>query len=363
MGESSASSNRNTGPPPEFIKKLYNMLGDKSIEDIVCWGKYNNADTLVIKNPSEFQARVLPQHFKHNIHSFIRQLNKYDFKKLRNADSRYGDGAWEFQHPNFKRDQISNPDTIKRKLTTTRRSNSSTSPLPLSDLATHSEVEHLQRICNEVTAHIQELSTGYLQLKGQVDIISAKLEAQDEKLQQLAMMRRVESANGSSDETGSSEGLLQRGNINQMKPHTHPQLNSPPPLDHLNFPIPAETIRPLRTVPTLSMITNILHNSHAHGQQPAAAYITLPIQEASARNYVGLQSSVTATGSTSIPTTGECDTHFGEGFDLTPTSAVGNPTREGQAATVGGTSWLIDLPAVEDHFMSMTEKQQENEKG
>lgn len=58
------------------------MLEDTTFADVVSWGP--NGDCFVVKDMNEFTKSILPRMFKHsNFASFVRQLNKYDFHKVR----------------------------------------------------------------------------------------------------------------------------------------------------------------------------------------------------------------------------------------------------------------------------------------
>ncbi|CAO3644633.1 unnamed protein product [Cunninghamella echinulata] len=114
---SSIQRSRNDGVVPDFIQKLFNMLENASSESCFHWGRQGT--TFVIDYPNEFAKTILPKRFKHsNFSSFVRQLNKYDFHKLRFLDNKTSpiqSQAWEFQHPNFRRDKKHLLALIRRK--------------------------------------------------------------------------------------------------------------------------------------------------------------------------------------------------------------------------------------------------------
>ena len=61
------------------------MLEDPNFQHVVSWGQ--GGDCFVVKDMNEFTKSILPRMFKHsNFASFVRQLNKYDFHKVKNTD-------------------------------------------------------------------------------------------------------------------------------------------------------------------------------------------------------------------------------------------------------------------------------------
>lgn len=118
-------ASQNSNNSSDFVRKLYKMLEDPSYSSVVRWG--DDGDSFVVLENEKFTKHILPKHFKHsNFASFVRQLNKYDFHKVRqnNEDgqqSQYGPNAWEFKHPEFKANSKDTLDNIRRKAPAPRK--------------------------------------------------------------------------------------------------------------------------------------------------------------------------------------------------------------------------------------------------
>ncbi|KAH6886734.1 HSF-type DNA-binding-domain-containing protein [Coprinopsis sp. MPI-PUGE-AT-0042] len=68
-----------------FVRRLYNILEDPAVQPILSWSP--KGDFFVVKAVNEFSKTILPRLFNHsNFASFVRQLNKYGFHKVRNLD-------------------------------------------------------------------------------------------------------------------------------------------------------------------------------------------------------------------------------------------------------------------------------------
>jgi len=123
----------------------------------------------VLEN-EKFTKHILPKHFKHsNFASFVRQLNKYDFHKVRhnneeNGQSQYGPGAWEFKHPDFKMNNKDALDNIRRKAPAPRKPNQTNSDelgLPSQQMdmvsgqlmATQAQLHALEQRYSELSIH------------------------------------------------------------------------------------------------------------------------------------------------------------------------------------------------------------------
>jgi osomolarity two-component system response regulator SKN7 len=81
--------------------------------DIIHWNQ--SGSTFIIENIESFEKELLPLYFRHNKYqSFVRQLNMYDFHKIRNPDTTSKNQS-EFHHQDFTEHHLKDIMNIKRK--------------------------------------------------------------------------------------------------------------------------------------------------------------------------------------------------------------------------------------------------------
>ncbi|KAG8963467.1 kinase-regulated stress-responsive transcription factor skn7 [Tulasnella sp. 408] len=192
------------GPPAsDFVKKLAKMLDDPNYSQVVSWGP--KGDCFVVKDMTEFTKSILPRMFKHsNFASFVRQLNKYDFHKIKNSDE-FGDQCWTFQHPDFQRSNRDALENIKRKVPAQRkagRGGAATGPnLPgsPSDAATgglanvdsgavstmQAQIDALSRSNEDMAASLAALERNYQNVLNEMVVYQRGMAAQDSLMQNL----------------------------------------------------------------------------------------------------------------------------------------------------------------------------------
>ncbi|KAL5529526.1 hypothetical protein ACEPAG_5511 [Sanghuangporus baumii] len=182
----------------DFVKKLYKMLEDSSFQHVVSWN--STGDAFVVKDMNEFTKSILPRMFKHsNFASFVRQLNKYDFHKVKNADdSQYGEQSWTFKHPDFQLDRRDALENIKRKVPAQRKSNvnargqgnsPAVSPSDGIDNAVvqslQAQIERLTQAHDEMAQHIRHLENNYQSVLNEMVNFQRNMAQQDGLMQNL----------------------------------------------------------------------------------------------------------------------------------------------------------------------------------
>jgi len=105
------------GSQRQFVGKLVEILNDVSNSNLISWNQ--SGTSFIVKDSETFSQIILPKYFKtNNFNSFVRQLNMYNFHKVKNANSKGTKGedqVWEFENENFIRDKPHLLVNIKRK--------------------------------------------------------------------------------------------------------------------------------------------------------------------------------------------------------------------------------------------------------
>ena len=95
-----------------FLLKLYEILNKEEYNKIIHWSK--NGSYIIITNIHSLTKKILPIYFNHqNFSSFVRQLNMYNFHKIRtnpNKNEQY------FIHESFNKSKtLKEIKSFKRK--------------------------------------------------------------------------------------------------------------------------------------------------------------------------------------------------------------------------------------------------------
>ncbi|KAF2970341.1 hypothetical protein GQX73_g3182 [Xylaria multiplex] len=208
----------------DFVSSFALMLEDPAYSEVVRWG--DQSDSFVVLENEKFTKTILPKHFKHsNFASFVRQLNKYDFHKVRhneeNGQSPYGASAWEFKHPEFRADRKDNLDNIRRKAPAPRKAQNaeeqfsvqSQQVVVLSETlaATQQQVQQLQESYYEIINANKIFVDEILHLQ---KVVKAQHQVHNELISHLSKTeerRDNRSANHATSAYNSSQNLLSDG--------------------------------------------------------------------------------------------------------------------------------------------------------
>jgi len=96
---------------PRFLRNLWTMLNDTTIDDSIEWIGTN---TFWLKDTEKFVKEVIPKYFKHNrLSSFVRQLNLYQFVKVRERPNK---ASYRWTHVHLIRGNMRALLKIRRKV-------------------------------------------------------------------------------------------------------------------------------------------------------------------------------------------------------------------------------------------------------
>ncbi|KAL6451133.1 SKN7 Transcription factor SKN7 [Candida maltosa Xu316] len=254
-----ASSNQSGSN--DFVKKLFLMLQEDSYKDTVRWT--TNGDSFVVINTNEFTKEILPRHFKHsNFASFVRQLNKYDFHKVKisneaKASYPYGEDAWEFKHPDFRINDIEALENIKRKGPTGKKAVTA-GGASTSSAKTESSNNGLQVSCGH---NYSQLTSTTNHLKDQVTMLRKENQSLHQEINVLerkykTVVENIVAINSFNERYHRSMNIL----VNSI-------LQSGVKIPPLDFPPPSQ-LGPDSNLPLGSMSDTTLPSISQHLQSP-----------------------------------------------------------------------------------------------
>ncbi|ORZ17373.1 HSF-type DNA-binding-domain-containing protein [Absidia repens] len=350
---------------PDFIQKLFNML--ESTDETSCyhWGRQGTA--FVIDDTNEFAKTVLPRRFKHsNFSSFVRQLNKYDFHKIRFADNNSSSSAgqqqaWEFQHPLFRRDKKHLLAQIHRKGNTSKNNNatkknhrpSASGNVSPSSSTTSSSTAILDpsKSTTDTSAallDVQHLNDLQASLQSQIDKLSSTQHTLASTLGRLVttdtmLLNELRGLKRKMDEKDSILWTIL--NQSPKKQHTSSSSLDPMPLDHHqqktsppsptnikqeSWPHPENTsTAPLFLPSSSSPLPHPPQTSSATTAPPSTVTTPMPIHE--------LQHPPFPTASTSLPSSPNTTTTTATSQQQ-PSLIVSNPVVESQSSSSPATT-------------------------
>ncbi|XP_037415193.1 heat stress transcription factor A-2b-like [Triticum dicoccoides] len=173
--------------PSLFLTKTYDMVDDRSTDDVVSWSAGNNS--LVVWDLHHFSTVLLPRHFKHsNFSSFVKQLNTYGFRKV-------DPDRWEFANEGFLRGQRHLLKNIRRRrppANTASNQQSLGSYLEVGHFGNHTDTDQLKRDKQLLMAEVVKLRQEQQSMKTHLKGMEERLHGTERKQQQMtAFLARV----------------------------------------------------------------------------------------------------------------------------------------------------------------------------
>ena len=115
---------------PSFLVKLFNILNESQYKSYIRWG--TDGQSVIISDSNGLTKKVLPKFYNHsNYASFVRQLNMYNFHKVR---SNQKSGEEKYIHNIFKKTKtLKEIQSIHRKMRSDKKKSTPNKTKNISD--------------------------------------------------------------------------------------------------------------------------------------------------------------------------------------------------------------------------------------
>merc|ERR1712228_892315 len=142
---------------PRFLQHIWTMLHDSSLNHIISWHSTLN-HAFVVHKQNLFCQQILPKFFKHNkFTSFVRQLNMYQFHKLRDEK------PMTWSHIYLEKNKYSQLQFIQRRISNTNQSQSSHPSM-------NANYKNLSKLANENKNKIALLQEYIKQIRNDINV-------------------------------------------------------------------------------------------------------------------------------------------------------------------------------------------------
>ncbi|KAM3127033.1 hypothetical protein pb186bvf_020877, partial [Paramecium bursaria] len=165
------SEQRQKGSVPSFLTKLFDIMENGDLEQVISWNHEGTA--FIVHNQNVFSEKILPKYFKHkNFPSFLRQLNMYNFKKSKD------EGNQKFEHKWFRREGRQLLANIKRR---NQEEQEDQDEIP----QIVDEIEQFKKAQKELKTEIQAIADSQKQLQTALQMIMQQNETLFQESQSL----------------------------------------------------------------------------------------------------------------------------------------------------------------------------------
>ena len=188
---------------PLFLQHIWAMVNDESVSHIIGWHP-SIPNAFIIHNQSLFENQLLCKYFKHKkLSSFVRQLNMYQFRKIRDAKL-----TW--QHSHLCRNKSHELTFIQRRDPSSSKSGRS--------------VKALQKQNEEHAEQIKEMQSQITEMK---EMITQQRTVMQDFMMKMSNFMTHTTAHWYTNGNGN-------GNVNQMQQE---QYHYPQQQQHIQFPL------------------------------------------------------------------------------------------------------------------------------
>eukprot|EP01083_Nonionella_stella_P023088 63829_1 len=268
---------------PRFLQHIWTMLHDSTLRHIISWHD-TMPNAFVVHKQTAFCQEILPKFFKHNkFTSFVRQLNMYQFHKLRDEKPM----TWSHQY--LHKNKYSQLQFIQRRISSSASNNAHSA----THLQCNNNYKNIIRMTSENKQNIVALQEEIKQIRNDINLkfnqlrqdLMAKFDTlyrqnlNQEMHQNMSMGMRLRHAppliaNANVKEEQEEQKKREREMHRQRQMQIQPPSQQPPTSLESDSPSTNNSINITRYVNNRNNTMNSNHNTNAVQTPSSVVYVT-----------------------------------------------------------------------------------------